>query len=108
MSMDDALRAQIEALLAQQPIMLFMKGSPQAPQCGFSATVVQILDHYGVEFGSVDVLSAPEIRAGIKEFSAWPTIPQLYVDAEFLGGCDIVSEMHEAGELADALGSVRP
>jgi monothiol glutaredoxin len=76
-----------------------MKGSPVFPQCGFSAAVVQILSQLGVKFKGVDVLSDPQIRQGIKEFSSWPTIPQLYVKGEFVGGCDIVREMYETGEL---------
>ncbi len=84
-------------------VLLFMKGSPQFPQCGFSSTVCQILNQLGIEFKSVDVLQNAEVRNGIKEFSSWPTIPQLYVKGEFLGGCDIVREMYESGELADYL-----
>ena len=84
-------------------VLLFMKGSPQLPQCGFSSTVCQILNQLGIEFKSVDVLQNAEVRDGIKQFSNWPTIPQLYVKGEFLGGCDIVREMYESGELADFL-----
>ena len=80
-------------------VMLFMKGTPVFPQCGFSAAVVQILNHMGVKFSSSDVLTDPEIRQGVKEFSNWPTVPQLYVKGEFVGGCDIVREMFETGEL---------
>ena len=80
-----------------------MKGDRHAPQCGFSATVIQILEELVPEYATVDVLSDPEIRNGIKEFSNWPTIPQLYVSGEFLGGCDIVREMYTNGELRDAL-----
>ncbi len=80
-------------------VMLFMKGTPVFPQCGFSAAVVQILNHMGVKFGSADVLMDPEMRDGIKEFTNWPTVPQLYVKGEFVGGCDIVREMFETGEL---------
>ncbi len=82
-------------------VMLFMKGTPVFPQCGFSAAVVQILNHMGVKFGSSDVLVDPEIRQGIKEFSNWPTVPQLYVKGEFVGGCDILREMFETGELEE-------
>jgi monothiol glutaredoxin len=81
-------------------VVLFMKGSPIFPQCGFSSTVVQVLTHVGVKFKGVDVLQDPQIREGIKQFSEWPTIPQLYVKGEFVGGCDIVREMFESGELA--------
>jgi monothiol glutaredoxin len=79
--------------------VLFMKGTPIFPQCGFSAMVVQVLTHLGVQFKSVDVLNEPAVREGIKQYSNWPTIPQLYVKGEFVGGCDIIREMHEAGEL---------
>ena len=99
MSLSEQLRAQIGELLAEQPVVLFMKGNAAVPECGFSATVVGILRSYGVDFGTVDVMNAPEIRAAIKEFSQWPTIPQLYVRGEFVGGCDIIRDMHEAGEL---------
>jgi monothiol glutaredoxin len=80
-------------------VVLFMKGTPVFPQCGFSAAVVQILTDLGVKFKSFDVLKDPELRQGVKEFSNWPTIPQLYVKGEFVGGCDIIREMHEANEL---------
>ena len=84
-------------------VVLFMKGTPVFPMCGFSAAVVQILTDIGVKFSSVNVLDSDEIREGIKKFSDWPTIPQLYVKEEFIGGCDIVKEMHETGELIDLL-----
>ncbi|MBM3568197.1 MAG: Grx4 family monothiol glutaredoxin [Alphaproteobacteria bacterium] len=80
-------------------VMLYMKGSPVFPQCGFSAAVVQVLSHMGVKFKSADVLQDSQLRDGIKAFSEWPTIPQLYVDGEFVGGCDIVREMFQTGEL---------
>ena len=80
-------------------IVLFMKGSPVFPQCGFSAAVVQVLSELNVKFKGVDVLEDPSVRQGIKEFSNWPTIPQLYVKGEFVGGCDIIREMHDTGEL---------
>jgi monothiol glutaredoxin len=89
--------------IADHPVVLFMKGTPVFPQCGFSAAVVQILSHLGVKFKGIDVLADPEIRQGIKEFSSWPTIPQLYVKGEFVGGCDIVREMFETGELTETL-----
>jgi len=89
--------------VSSNPVVLFMKGTPVFPQCGFSAAVVQILTHMGVKFKGVDVLTDPEIRQGIKEYSSWPTIPQLYVKGEFVGGCDIVREMFESGELKDLL-----
>ncbi|MHB1205831.1 MAG: Grx4 family monothiol glutaredoxin [Rhodospirillaceae bacterium] len=92
----------IEAIrkdIADNDVILFMKGTPSFPQCGFSAAVVQVLTHSGVKFKGVNVLADPELRQGIKEFSNWPTIPQLYVKGEFVGGCDIVREMAESGEL---------
>jgi monothiol glutaredoxin len=84
-------------------VVLFMKGNPQAPMCGFSAQVVQILDHLGVNYKGLNVLESDELRNGIKTYSNWPTIPQLYVKGEFVGGCDIVREMFQAGELQDLL-----
>jgi monothiol glutaredoxin len=89
--------------VTSNPVVLFMKGTPVFPQCGFSAAVVQILSELGVKFKGIDVLTDPEIRQGIKEFSSWPTIPQLYVKGEFVGGCDIVREMAETGELRQLL-----
>jgi monothiol glutaredoxin len=85
--------------VAANDVLLYMKGTPIFPQCGFSAAVVAILTELGVKFKAVDVLKDPEVREGIKAFSNWPTIPQLYVKGEFVGGCDIVREMHEASEL---------
>ena len=90
----------IQQIIAQDPVVLFMKGTPQFPQCGFSGQVVQILDHVGAPFKGVNVLEDAEIRQGIKEFANWPTIPQLYVKGEFVGGCDIIREMFQSGELA--------
>ena len=84
-------------------IVLFMKGTPVFPMCGFSAAVVQVLNQVGVKFSSINVLDSDEMREGIKQFSNWPTIPQLYVKEEFVGGCDIVKEMHENGELLEYL-----
>jgi len=89
--------------ITDHPVVLFMKGTPVFPQCGFSAAVVQILTHMGVKFKGIDVLNDPSIRQGIKDFSNWPTIPQLYVKGEFVGGCDIIREMFETGELRDYL-----
>jgi monothiol glutaredoxin len=91
----------IDELVKNNDVVLFMKGSPLFPQCGFSSRAVAILDHLKVEFASVDVLQDQEIRQSIKEYSDWPTIPQLYVKGEFLGGSDIMMEMYEAGELQD-------
>ena len=102
--MNEALRATIKKSIDDNQVCLFMKGTPDAPQCGFSAHVVQILDSYNVEYHSVDVLADWDIREGIKEFSNWPTIPQLYVKGKFVGGCDITAEMHRKGELAKVLG----
>ena len=93
----------IKGDIAGNDVVLFMKGTPVFPQCGFSAAVVQVLTHLGVKFKGIDVLSDPTIRQGIKEFSNWPTIPQLYVKGEFVGGCDIVREMFQSGELQDLL-----
>ncbi len=99
---------QIGEAVRSNPVILFMKGSPEAPQCGFSAQVVQILSGYGVPYATADVLRFPDVRDGIKEFANWPTIPQLYVNGEFVGGCDIIIEMHEAGELGELLEKVTP
>jgi monothiol glutaredoxin len=100
---DQTVLDRIKGDVAANQVVLFMKGSPVFPQCGFSARVVQILTHLGVKFKGIDVLQDPSIRQGIKDFSSWPTIPQLYVKGEFVGGCDIVSEMYESGELQDLL-----
>ena len=86
-------------------VVLFMKGTPVFPQCGFSAAVVEVLSSIGVKFNTVNVLDSDEMREGIKKFSNWPTIPQLYVKEEFIGGCDIVKEMHESGELIELFNS---
>jgi monothiol glutaredoxin len=102
--MDPAVREQIQATVSSNNVVLFMKGTPQSPQCGFSATVAGILDSLLPSYASVNVLADPKIREGIKEFSEWPTIPQLYVKGEFIGGCDIVKEMHESGQLEEVLG----
>ena len=96
---DNAVHDAIKAKVDANDVMLFMKGTPQFPQCGFSAAVVQILDYLGAEYGSDNVLADDDLRQGIKDFSDWPTIPQLYVKGEFVGGCDIVKEMFENGEL---------
>ena len=101
--MDATVRDRIRQEITDTPVVLYMKGSPVFPQCGFSAAVVQILSHIGVKFKGIDVLADPEIRQGIKEFSNWPTIPQLYVKGEFIGGCDIIREMYETGELQQVL-----
>ena len=97
----DNTKIKIETLINQSEVMLFMKGTPAMPQCGFSAAVVGVLNHMGIDFQSTNVLQDQEVREGIKEFSNWPTIPQLYVKKEFVGGCDIIREMHENGELSN-------
>jgi monothiol glutaredoxin len=89
----------IARTVADHPVVVFMKGVPDAPRCGFSSLVVQILDHLGVDFVGVDVLQSDDLRQGVKTFSDWPTIPQLYVKGEFVGGADIIREMFESGEL---------
>ena len=99
-----SIQDEIKQELAGSEVVLFMKGTPQMPMCGFSGQVVQILDYLGVPYKGVNVLANEEIRQGVKEFSNWPTIPQLYVKGEFVGGCDIVREMFQTGELATFLG----
>jgi monothiol glutaredoxin len=91
--------AQIDEVVKKNKIIVFMKGTPSFPMCGFSAATVQVLDSYNVPYESVDVLEDPAIREGIKRYSNWPTIPQVYVNGEFIGGCDIIREMHANGEL---------
>jgi monothiol glutaredoxin len=98
--MTDTVAERIQSDIDRDPVVLFMKGTPVFPQCGFSAQVVQVLSLMGVKFQAHDVLADDELRQGIKEFSSWPTIPQLYVKGEFVGGCDIVREMYQTGELA--------
>ena len=98
-NIDDGVKDRIEKEISSNDVVLFMKGTPVFPQCGFSSMVSQVLNHIGVEFKGVDVLAEPTLREGIREFSDWPTIPQLYVKGEFIGGCDIVKEMYENGEL---------
>jgi monothiol glutaredoxin len=93
----------IQSTIHAHDVVLFMKGTPQFPQCGFSSQVVQILRHFDVPFSSVNVLESDEMREGIKQFSNWPTIPQLYVKGEFVGGCDIIREMAQSGELTTHL-----
>jgi monothiol glutaredoxin len=104
MALSSELRDRIQSILASERVMLFMKGDPDAPQCGFSSQVVSILNRLLPRYGSFDVLEDRDVREGIKEFSNWPTIPQLYIDGEFQGGCDIVKEMYASGELHRALG----
>ena len=103
--LSETTRAQIDDLVKKNHVVLFMKGSRHFPQCGFSATVTRILDSYLPKYETVNVLSSPDIREGIKEYSSWPTIPQLYVEGKFVGGCDIVRELDQSGELAKLLGA---
>lgn len=104
MPLDDSTRQRIQQLVTDHPVVLFMKGNREAPQCGFSSTVVQLLDQLVPEYQTCDVLADPAIREGVKEFSEWPTVPQLYVKGEFVGGCDIVGELFESEELHQLLG----
>jgi monothiol glutaredoxin len=96
-------KEQITKTVSENDVVLYMKGTPTFPQCGFSSTVVQVFDYLGAEYASVNVLEDPEIRQGIKDFNNWPTIPQIFIKGEFIGGCDIVREMFETGELRDML-----
>ncbi len=101
--MSNSVHDRIQSEVSGNDVLLFMKGTPVFPQCGFSAATVGILTNLGVKFKAIDVLKDPEIRQGIKDFSNWPTVPQLYVKGEFVGGCDILREMYEAEELAPFL-----
>jgi monothiol glutaredoxin len=103
MSISESTRERIASLIHSDRIVLFMKGAPESPQCGFSARVVRLLNDSFVSYTSFDVLQDPEIRAAIKEYSSWPTIPQLYIDGEFIGGCDIVEQLCASGELETKL-----
>ena len=100
----DNVKTQLEDLIKKNKVLLFMKGNKHFPQCGFSAQVIGILKETGVPFETVNVLQDPAVRDGIKEFSSWPTIPQLYVGGEFIGGCDIVKEMYASGDMQKKLG----
>ena len=100
-TLEPAITERIQSEINSQEVVLFMKGTPVFPQCGFSAAVVGVLSHLGVQFRGVNVLEDNDIREGIKTFSDWPTIPQLYVKGEFMGGCDIIREMYETGELME-------
>ena len=99
--MSDPVHSSIDNAVKGNDVLLFMKGTPTFPQCGFSSVVVQVLDYLGVEYQAVNVLEDQNVREGIKAYSDWPTIPQLYVKGEFVGGCDIIKEMFEAGELKE-------
>ena len=103
MNNDIDITEQIKNEIKSNDVILFMKGTPVFPMCGFSASVVQLLTNLGVKFSSINVLDSNEMREGIKKFSDWPTIPQLYVKEEFIGGCDIIKEMYESGELLELL-----
>ena len=105
--MDQALKERIESTINSGRVVLFMKGSKNFPQCGFSAQVVQILKQVGTEFRDVNILTDPELRQGLKEHSNWPTFPQLYVDGKLVGGCDIVTSLYESGELQGLIGAVK-
>ena len=102
-TLDPDISERIKSEINSQDVVLFMKGTPVMPQCGFSAAVVGVLSHIGVQFRGVNVLEDEQIREGVKVYSDWPTIPQLYVKGEFMGGCDIVREMYETGELLEML-----
>ena len=105
--MADDVKSSIDEQVKKSKILVFMKGNPEFPQCGFSAHTVGILQSYGVPFDTVDVLADPAVREGVKEYSNWPTIPQIFVKGKFVGGCDILNEMHEKGELAPLLKSAK-
>src|SRR6185503_15211072 len=102
--MDDSLRQRLQGILGSDQVVLFMKGNRQGPRCGFSAKVVEMLDNFVPEYTTVDVLSDQGAREGMKELSSWPTFPQLYVKGKFVGGCDIVTDLYESGELESMLG----
>jgi len=104
--MNESTRQQIEELVTTNPVMVFMKGDRHFPQCGFSGTVIQILENLGVEYTTVNVLADPELRQGIKDYSNWPTIPQVYVQGKLVGGCDIMRELYTRGELEGILSAV--
>lgn len=99
--MDNTVTERIKGEVDSNDVVLFMKGTPVFPQCGFSAAVVQVLTHMGVKFKGINVLEDPGLRQGVKDFASWPTIPQLYVKGEFVGGCDIIREMYQTGELQE-------
>jgi monothiol glutaredoxin len=101
--MDNTVSERIRNDITSNDVVVYMKGTPVFPQCGFSAAVVQVLTHIGVPFKGIDILTDPGLRQGVKEFSNWPTIPQVYVKGEFVGGCDIIREMYQTGELQELL-----
>lgn len=108
MTLSPVLKSRIETLVSGAPTLLFMKGTPEQPMCGFSARAVQILNHMDAPFESVNILDDTELREGLKEYGQWPTFPQLYRNGELLGGCDIMTEMYQSGELHHALGVELP
>jgi monothiol glutaredoxin len=105
---NEEIRSELKRAIDEERVMLFMKGTPDAPRCGFSARVTQILNASGVGYSAMDILPDPRIREELSGLSGWPTIPQLFIEGELVGGCDIVTEMFESGELADALGVEQP
>ena len=105
---NEEIRSELKRAIEEEHVMLFMKGTPDAPRCGFSARVTQMLNASGSDYAAMDILPDPRIREELSGLSGWPTIPQLFIDGELVGGCDIVTEMFESGELAEALGSERP
>ena len=105
---NEEIRAELQRAIEEEHVMLFMKGTPDAPRCGFSARVTQMLNASGADYSAMDILPDPRIREELSGLSGWPTIPQLFVNGELVGGCDIVTEMFESGELADTLGTERP
>ncbi len=104
--MNTVTKERIETLITENPVMVFMKGDRNFPQCGFSGTVIQILDYLGVEYTTTDILSDAELRQGIKEYANWPTIPQVYVQGKFIGGCDILRELYQRNELVEVFAPV--
>ena len=105
---NEQIRSELQRAIEEERVMLFMKGTPDAPRCGFSMRVTQILNAHGVEYSAMDILPDPRIRDELSGLSGWPTIPQLFIGGELVGGCDIVTEMAESGELAEALGTQQP
>jgi monothiol glutaredoxin len=105
---NEEIREALQKVIGEEHVMLFMKGTPEQPRCGFSARVVAALDSLGVEYGALDILPDPRIREELSGLSGWPTIPQLFVDGKLVGGSDIVTEMYESGELAETLGVEQP
>ena len=105
--MNEKLKLRIQNLISTAPVMLFMKGDKYVPQCGFSARVLDLLNDLEAQFTTFDILADDEIRQGLKEYSDWPTFPQLYVNGELIGGCDIIVEMHESGELKDLINKIK-